>query len=260
MKWYIGTMGFGYKGWVGPFYPAGMASSKFLSHYSTCFDAVEIDSTFYGIPRREQIQRWTAVTPDNFTFSLKTPKAITHEKGLVAGQEMMHEFLETISLLGSKLGVVLIQFGPNFTVAAQEMLNQFLGQLPDRYRYAVEFRHLSWDRPETNALLAAHQVCRVAADYIHLPKEIEVTTDFLYCRFIGPHEQFSSKDRELVDKTAVLQKWHQKIKKHLPQLTAVHAYMNNDFSGFSPATCNRFKRIVGVETKEIRPLVQGRLF
>ena len=74
--WHLGTMGFGYKQWLGPVYPAGMAPKNFLSHYSTLFDAVEIDSTFYGAPRQESVLRWRQATPDHFTFCLKTPKAI----------------------------------------------------------------------------------------------------------------------------------------------------------------------------------------
>jgi uncharacterized protein YecE (DUF72 family) len=232
----------------------------FLAHYSTLFTDVEIDSTFYGIPRPEQMQRWTAVTPPHFTFSLKTPKTITHELGLGQGLDLMYEFLEVAALMQEKLAVVLIQFGPNFTVTAMPALDHFLSQLPTELRYAVEFRHPSWEQPETNDMLRKHHVCRVAADYIHMPKLIHRTTDFLYLRFIGPHGQFGSKDRELLDKTESLTMWHDQIKPHLPHVSDVYVYMNNDFSGFSPATCNRFKEIVGIEVQEIRPLQQGRLF
>jgi len=159
-----------------------------------------------------------------------------------------------------KLGVILIQFGPNFAINANNALDKFLGQLPTDFRYAVEFRHPSWEQPETNELLAKHNICRAAADYIHMPKLIHRTTDFLYLRFIGPHGQFGTKDRELVDKTAVLQQWHKQIKPHQDHVSDVYVYMNNDFSGFSPTTCNRFKKIVGLEATEIRPLQQGRLF
>ena len=260
MKWHIGTMGFAYRGWVGPFYPAGLSQNKFLSHYSTLFDAVEIDSTFYGIPRPEQVKRWTAVTPNNFTFSLKTPRAITHERGLAKGLPQMFEFLEVAAMMAEKLGVILIQFGPKFTASAMKALDEFLNQLPSNIRYAVEFRHPSWENADTNALLSRHNVCRVAADYIHMPKKIHRTTDFLYLRFIGPHGQFGTKDREMVDKTTILKTWYEALKPHLNHVSAVHVYINNDFSGFSPATCNRFKKIVGVPAKEIRPLQQGRLF
>lgn len=259
-NWHIGTMGFSYKSWVGPFYPAGMPARNFLAHYSQHFDAIEIDATFYGVPRPEQVQRWTAVTPDHFSFSLKTPKAITHELGLQAGQPLMAEFLDVARLLDHKLGVVVIQFGPDFTAVAAPALDQFLSQLPAGIRFAVEFRHLSWDTAETNALLARHGVCRVAADYIHLPKTIHRTTDFLYLRFIGPHGQFGSKDREMVDKTAELEQWQARLQPHLTAVSDVYVFTNDDYAGFSPATSNRFKKIVGLPQTEIRPLTQGRLF
>lgn len=258
--WHLGTMGFAYKQWLGPFYPAGMASRNYLAHYSTLFDAVEIDSTFYGTPRPELVQRWYHATPDNFSFCLKTPKAITHEASLTAGIEAMQEFVETAVLLKNKLGCILIQFGPAFTYAQVDELDQFVKQLPRTTRFAVEFRHDSWVRPETAELLRPYNICLTATDYIHLPKTITPTADFLYLRFIGPHGQYKTKDRELVDKTADLQAWHKQIKPLLPQFKHIFGFFNNDYSGFSPKTCNRFKAIVGLETEEIRPLQQGRLF
>ena len=258
--WHLGTMGFGYKQWLGPFYPAGMAPKRFLSHYSTLFNAVEIDSTFYGTPCPATVMRWRQATPDDFTFCVKTPKAITHEARLADGTEAMLAFIETAVLLQDKLGCILIQFGPAFTYNQADELNRFLAQLPTNSRYAVEFRHTSWVRPETMDLLRPYNICLTATDYIHLPKTINPTTDFLYMRFIGPHGQYQTKDKELVNKTADLQSWHERIKPHLLQFKQVFGFFNNDYSGYSPATCNRFKEIVGVQAKEIRPLQQGRLF
>ncbi|MCA9898951.1 MAG: DUF72 domain-containing protein [Anaerolineales bacterium] len=259
-QWHLGTMGFGYKQWLGPFYPAGMAPKNYLAHYSTLFDAVEIDSTFYGTPRPESVVRWRQSTTDHFTFCLKTPKAITHEARLTDGIEAMAEFVETAVLLQEKLGCILIQFGPAFTYAQVEELRQFLSQLPPTARYAVEFRHESWVRPEVVDLLRPFNICLTATDYIHLPKTITPTADFLYLRFIGPHGQYATKDKELVDKTADLQAWYAQIKPLLPQFQHIFGFFNNDYSGFSPKTCNRFKQIVGLDVGEIRPLQQGRLF
>ena len=258
--WQLGTMGFGYKQWVGPFYPAGMPAKNFLAHYSTLFDAVEIDSTFYGAPRPELVQRWRQATPDKFTFCLKTPKAITHEARLSKGVEAMQAFVETAVLLQEKLGCILIQFGPTFTYAQADELNLFLSQLPTTARFAVEFRHDSWVRPETAEMLRSYSISLVAADYIYMPKTITPTADFLYLRFIGPHGQFKTKDKEMLDKTVDLLAWHEKIKPLLPQFNTVFGFFNNDYSGNSPITCNRFKKIVGLKAEEIRPLQQGRLF
>lgn len=258
--WHLGTMGFSYKQWLGPVYPAGMPPRNFLSHYSTLFDAVEIDSTFYGTPRPESVLRWRHSTPDNFTFCLKTPKAITHEARLTDGIEAMHNFVETAVLLQNKLGCILIQFGPAFTYAQVGELKQFLSQLPRTARFAVEFRHDSWVQPKVADLLRSYNICLTAADYIHLPKTITPTADFLYLRFIGPHGQYATKDKELVDKTAELKEWYDKIEPLLPRFKHIFGFFNNDYSGFSPKTCNRFKEIVGLDAAEIRPPQQGRLF
>lgn len=253
-------MGFSYKQWLGPFYPAGMSPKNFLAHYGTLFDTVEIDSTFYGAPRPETIVRWYQTAPKAFTFCLKTPKAITHESNLVEGIDEMLAFVETAALLKEKLGCILLQFGPDFTFQQADNLNQLLSQLPNNVRFAVEFRHDSWAVAETAELLRQHDVCWTAADYLYMPKTIVRTADFLYLRFLGRHGQYPTKDKEMVDKTAELQQWSEKIKPHLPEVDTIYSFFNDDYAGFSPATANRFKKVVGLEAEEIRPLQQGRLF
>jgi len=262
MDWYVGTMGFAYEPWRnGVFYPAGMAQRQFLGYYSQRFNAVEMDSTFYGVPAAEVVQKWAAATTPDFKVSPKTPREITHDQRLGDSLEAMLAFLATMRLLGDKLGAILIQFPPDFTVGAADRVDRFLGQLPADLRYAVEFRHRSWDDPATADMLAAHNAAWVMADYIHMPARLSYrTTDFFYLRFIGPHGQFPSKDRELVDKTAVLQDWHAQLQAHQEAARTVYAYFNNDYAGYSPATANKFKHIAGIEAAEIRPYQQGRLF
>lgn len=257
--WHLGTMGFSYKEWLGPFFPAGMAPKNYLAYYSTLFDAVEIDSTFYGTPRPESVIRWRQSTTDHFTFCLKTPRTITHDAPLAEGVEAMQAFVETAVLLQQKLGCILIQFSPTFTFAQVQELDHFLSQLPNTVRFAVEFRDDSWVRPETVELLRPYNICLTATDYIHLPKVIAPTANFLYLRFIGRHGQFKAKDKEEIDKTADLQAWHQQLQPLLPQFKHIFGFFNNDYAGFSPATCNRFKTIVGLNPQEIRPPQQGRL-
>jgi len=236
-----------------------MQPRSYLAHYSQFFDAVEIDSTFYGTPTPEKVKGWHAATPPNFTFCLKTPRAITHDAPLTRGVEEMHTFIDIAALLGAKLGPILIQFGPDFAFDRSKELAAFLAHLPTDKRFAVEFRHRSWAREETAVLLRQHNICWTAADYIYLPKQIVRTTDFLFLRFIGPHGQYATKDKELVDKTSDLQGWHKQIQQQ-EGITAVYGFFNNDFSGHSPTTCNRFKEIVGLDVGEIRPYQQRRLF
>lgn len=260
VNWHLGTMGFSYKEWQGAFYPAGMPPRSFLAHYSQLFNAVEMDSTFYGPPTAAQVERWAAVTPPEFTICPKTPRTITHDLRLVDASEPMAGFLERMRRLGEKLGVVLLQFPPDFTYTQFNTLMTFLKALPSDLRFAVEFRHRSWDTLGTLTLLQRHGICLAAADYIYMPRQVQRTADFLYLRFIGPHGQFKTKDREMLDKTAELQQWQQRLQPHLDRVTDVYGFFNNDYAGFSPATCNRFKQIIGLDVGEIRPFQQGRLF
>ena len=259
-EWYIGTMGFNYKQWIGPFYPHGLPARLHLTYFSQRLNALEMDSTFYGTPTETAVQRWASVIPTGFKICPKMPRAITHEKRLVDAAELTTEFLERMRLLGDRLGPILIQFPPNFTMAEVNALINFLPQLPQDLRYVVEFRHSSWDEAETATLLQTYNVCWAAVDYIHMPRRIVQTTDFLYLRFLGPRGRFPAKDREMVDRSTDLKQWWQNLQPHLDRVQVIYAFFNDDYSGFSPQTCNHFKEIIGLEQGEIHPVQQGRLF
>jgi uncharacterized protein YecE (DUF72 family) len=260
VDWYIGTMGFSYKQWVGPFYPDGLAGRLHLSYYAERFNALEMDSTFYGTPSEAAVQRWASVTPEEFKICPKMPRQITHEARLVEAEELTDEFLGRMALLGEKLGPILLQFPPDFSMAELSALIPFLRRLPADFRYAVEFRHKSWNRRETAVLLETHEVCWAGIDYIYMPHQVVTTTDFIYLRFLGQRGRFPGKDRELLDRTADLEKWWRLLQPHLEKATVAYAFFNDDYAGFAPQTSNRFKKVVGVEAGEIRPLQQGRLF
>src|SRR5665647_641106 len=138
-RWFLGTIGFSYKDWVGGFYPPGASQREYLPYYTKFFNSVELDTTFHSAPRIDTVQSWHAATPPEFKFSLKTPRVITHEMGLKGVQGLMSEFLEA---------------------------------LPASHRYAVEFRHPSWYNDRTAKLLSQSQVCWVSIDFPHLPKNI----------------------------------------------------------------------------------------
>ena len=183
-------MGFSYKQWVGPFYPDGLERASPSPYYAERFNGLEIDSTFYGTPAATTVQRWHDVTPPDFIICPKMPRAITHEARLVEAEELTQEFLERMRLLKDKLGAILIQFPPDFSQAEVSNLIHFLPTLPEDLRFAVEFRHPSWIKPETAVLLEAHHICWVSADTVYMPRQITPTTDFLYLRFIGPARPF----------------------------------------------------------------------
>lgn len=263
--WYLGTMGFSYESWAGVFYSADLPPRNYLAHYSQTFDAVEIDSTFYGTPRPEVVQRWAAVTPDDFKFCAKTPRLITHELGLLGGAfEEMVTFLESIRLMEDKLGPVLIQFPPSFTIESYHALKGFLEKLPARERFAVEFRHGSWYTPtgeeKTTQLLNEHQVAWAATQYPGLPVRIHLTARFLYIRWIGQHGSFKVHDRERIDRLPDLMAWWQLIQPTLDRVQEVYGFFNNDYAGHAPATCNRFKAIAGLPVEKPDLPAQGTLF
>lgn len=260
VDWYLGTVGFSYKDWAGVFYPAGSSPRNYLAHYSQFFNGVELDTTFHAVPSAERVRQWAAMVPEGFRFCVKTPRRITHEMELLNVAEAMSEFLETMSLLGEKLGPILIQLPPGLSAAQLDIVNDFLATLPPGFRYALEFRHPSWFATETATLLEAHKICWVSTEYLDLPKQIAATTDFLYIRWLGRHGQFDYKGREQRDVTPQLEGWWEQIQPHLAGVETVYGFFNNDYSGYSPATCHRFKRLIGLPTLYPQMPQQGRLF
>ena len=115
VDYYIGTMGFSYQDWSGAFYPKGLTGRDYLSYYSRIFNAVEIDSTFYGTPRRESVIRWKESVPDGFRICVKVPRSITHDAKIIDVHKEMEAFINAVRLLGEKLGVILLQFPPSFS-------------------------------------------------------------------------------------------------------------------------------------------------
>jgi uncharacterized protein YecE (DUF72 family) len=259
VDWHLGTIGFSYPEWKGSFYPSGLPAAQALSYYSRVFNAVEINTTFYGPQSSAQVQRWSAATPEEFCFCLKAPKRITHELRLQNSGAEMRTFVEASSALGAKFGAVLIQLPPSFTLADRASLEGFLQTLPSGARYAIEFRHASWHVPETADLLRQYQVCWVANDYEELPVEVTPTTDFLYIRWIAKHNVIPHPGHEVLDRTERLHSWLELIKANLDGIESIYGFFDNDYAGHAPATCNRFKALVGLPAASSAG-EQGRLF
>ncbi len=260
-------MGYSYADWLGVFYPPGMRSENFLTYYSRIFNAVEIDSSFYGLPSTHTLQRWVASTPREFRFCLKMPRAITHNGVLLGVQTEMRQFVHRVQGLGDKLGVILLQFPPSFTVENVGALESLLMGLPPGVCYAVEVRHPSWytsakpgEEPMLAGLLREHGVCWTANDYPGLPRVIYRTVDFLYVRWIGQHGSFSRHDRERVDRTATLREWYDLLIREVGEVRSIYGFFNNDFAGFAAGTANRFKQLAGFEVHSFDLPQQGRLF
>jgi uncharacterized protein YecE (DUF72 family) len=259
-EWYLGTMGFSYADWVGSFYPEALTQHNYLKHYRRFFNAVEIDSTFYGTPRLSTVQRWLTSTPDSFQFCPKTPRIITHDKRLRSAHLEMAEFITVMRELKNKLGVILIQLPPTFRADQSEILSAFLKELPKDVNFAVEFRHHSWYQPRTAQILKAHHICWAATEYPDLPPGIRLTSGFVYFRLIGRHGQFKRHDHEQIDRSENLQWWYQNLSNYLERAHSVYGFFNNDYAGFGVLSCNQFKQLVGLPAPDLKPPQQGRLF
>ena len=259
MLWRLGTMGFSYADWAGVFYPAGMKPNDYLAHYAQYFDTVELDTTFHATPPADRFARWADVTPDDFRFCMKMPKAVTHDVAPDRAVGPMRDFVDAARTLGGKLGVIVLQFPPHFEIDQFDSLATLLAALPDDVRFAVELRNSTWGTQRTLDLLREHRVCLVAAEYLNRPAKVHLTADFLYVRWIGQHGRFASLNREELDVTESLRWWKQQIASVSDQIETTWGFFNNDFSGYSVPTCNRLKSMLRLAVNE-PPEIPGGLF
>lgn len=249
MSWHLGTIGFGYDDWAGPFYPKRLKPGDRLAFYANHFNAVELDTTFHATPDLARVRRWASAVPDTFRFAVKTPRAITHEGTLDDAVGPMREFLDTLREFGPKLGPVLLQFAPAFSYDSAGSLDAFLTALPRDVRLAVELRNRSWGKPETLKLLRSHGACLVSAEYLTRPGRLFATADFLYVRWIGQHGRYDTHEREVDDRAESLKWWADALSPGKPNVTDTFGFMNNDYAGHAPATANTFKRLMGIEAR-----------
>lgn len=165
MSFYIGTSGFSYKEWKGRFYPADLPASKMLEYYSSHFNAVEINNTFYRMPREEMLSGWRETVPDTFRFVLKAPRRITHQKKLSGCEDDVGHLYDVSEALGTTRGPFLVQIPP-YVRGDLDLLRTFLDCLPDGFRFALETRHDTWNDPETVKMLvdSGHTFCVADVD------------------------------------------------------------------------------------------------
>lgn len=242
---FLGSAGWSYDDWEGPFYPPGLESSERILHYAQRFRTVEIDSTFYGIPRLKTVQNWYRRTPDDFVFAAKFPRRITHEARLVNASDDTYGFIETMSELGEKLGPLLLQFPPSFTASSFGDLERYLTGLPDGLLYAVEVRHPSWLTDEFADLLKAWGVALcLPCSGGHLKKFWRTTSRVVYIRWLGQHADFDQFDRRQRDRSEDLEWWIPRIRHILDQGGTVFGYVNNHYEGHSPETLKRIEELL----------------
>ena len=270
----IGCQGWNYDDWVTPaggpyvFYPEGTRQKAMLGLYSAVFDTIEVDSTFYASPSDSVFEAWRERTPEDFVFSLKFPRVVTHDLGLRPESfETADLFCERASLLEDKLGVLLIQLPPSFVANKPNAsaLRTFIGRLPSGIRYSVEFRDPAWLVDWTIEELAKHgaSVCATEGEWISRVRCFDILADrrntHAYVRFMG-ERNLDRFDRISRPQDPDLEEWAE----HLRSTSGdreVFVYVSNLFEGFAPATVNKLRVLTGLPESDPSVLnVQKRLF
>ena len=246
----LGTQGFSFKDWVGPFYPPGTKPANYLEAYAGRFPIVEIDSTFYGAPRATTVQGWRDRTPEGFLFAAKFPKLITHEKKLDRALGDAEAFVGVMKALGEKLAVLTLQFAYDFSPDNFNRLDDFLGALPDGTRYAVEVRNRAWLTPNLGEMLSDHNVSLVLQDLHYMPRLDWVTADFTVIRWLGRRKDIQVFDRIQIDRKARLEEWATRVRLFLQDGIDVYGFFNNHFAGHSPESVRMFANLMVVKLGE----------
>ena len=241
---YLGTSGWSYADWEGTLYPEGLPSGSRLAEYVKRFATVEIDSTFYGTPRRSTVEKWREIVPEGFLFAAKFPQEVTHERNLVGSEAEAESFVRTMAELGDRLGPLLLQLPPTFEVEGMGVLEDFLKRLPEGFRYAVEVRHRSWFDSDLPALLREHGAALALIDYPRMPRMQEATADFSYIRWLGDRREFPEGHTHLKkNRDNDLLWWSELVDRFLEEGRTVFAYANNHYQNHSPSTVERFLEI-----------------
>lgn len=226
MTVWVGTSGWQYRHWRGRFYPEGLPRRQWLEHYTSCFDTVEVNNTFYRLPEASRFQQWHDAAPAGFVFALKMSRFLTHVKRLRDPDEPVRRFLESSRPLGAKTGPVLVQLPPNLPIDL-DRLERFLGVWPRTHRLAVELRHRSWLVDDTFDLLRARGAALVLTDRDGRPQEpLERTANFGYLRL----HHGAATPRPCYGEAA-LQSWVDRVASLWAFGEDVYVYFNNDPEG-----------------------------
>jgi uncharacterized protein YecE (DUF72 family) len=236
----IGTSGWNYSHWRETFYPKGLRQAGWLGFYAREFDTVEINATFYRLPRPEYVANWAASTPEGFVFSIKGSRYLTHVKRLGDHGESLDRFFDLAGGLGEKAGPVLWQLPPLFH-RDDDRLAAFAGALPGGWRNVFEFRHESWFDPAVYGILERAGAALCIADHPDRPAVRELTADFTYIRFHHGGNEGSYTSLEL-------EEWAGAIAGFRKAGIDVYAYFNNDWKGYALDNARELRALAGTCT------------
>jgi len=226
-KYYVGCSGWHYDHWRGLYYPEGLPRSKWLQFYAKQFTTVELNNSFYHLPSEKAFVTWRESSPNDFAFSVKVSRFITHIKRLRNLGSAVENFLSRACFLRNKLGPLLYQLPPNMK-RNDEVLEDFLSSLPQKYQHVFEFRHESWIDDSVFHVLQQYNAGLCVFDMPGFTCPLVATTDFAYIRFHGSEGLYSScySDEEL-------SQWAQRIARLGKNVKAIYIYFNNDAEAFA---------------------------
>lgn len=235
---FIGTSGWSYKHWKGIFYPDSLPQSKWMNFFITKYTTVEINNSFYKLPEEQTFINWQKAVPDNFIFSVKANRFITHIKRLSNVEDILFLFLERVKLLKDNLGVILFQLPPTFKVNL-EKLNGFLMLLPKQFKYTFEFRNPDWWIQDTFDLLRNFNAAFCIYEMPGMITPREVTSDIVYIRFHSPFDR-NLKQFEM----PLLMNWAEFILNCSSNGKKIYCYFNNDWFGYAIQDSEMLQEII----------------
>ncbi len=246
MNIFVGTSGWSYSHWKGPFYPRDMKVREMLGYYARVFGTVELNNPFYRLPSEKSVLSWREGSPEGFVFAAKASRFITHIKRLKDCHEPVKTFLERMGGLGVKLGPVLFQTPPGLEFDAGR-LKEFISVLPEGFGYVFEFRNRSWVRGETYKILADNGMTFCIYDFNGYFTPREITAEIVYFRLHGPVGKYSGSypDGFLSDLSSAFRKYEREGRR-------VFCYFDNDYAGYAALNALTLKGLIEGAGKQAR--------
>ncbi|MEJ2880999.1 DUF72 domain-containing protein [Pedobacter sp. GR22-6] len=246
IQYLIGCSGFHYRHWRGKFYPEKLAVKNWFDFYCQRFSTLELNVTFYRFPKLATLRQWYERAPDDFLFSVKVPRSITHFKKLNDTSNMMADFYGLVQEgLQDKLGNVLFQFPPNFS-ASDAHVERIISAVNPCFENVAEFRHPSWWDAQVISRLGAHQVAFCGMSHPDFPTNVVGNTRRLYYRMHGREALYSSgyAEQELSDLVSKVER--------VAGLKRAYIYFNNDVQGFATVNAEMFLKMTREQSEKRR--------
>ena len=239
MAIYIGTSGWTYPHWQKAFFPKELPSAERLHFYAERFNSVEVNTTFYGTPKKETVRAWREAVPAGFRFAIKASRFITHNKKLLEPRKSSIKLFRAIEPIAEQTTAILFQLPPWFA-RDEDRLRAFLRKMPSAFRYAFEFRHATWFCHEVYDVLRDAKAALCLWDLKGKLSPKEITADWVYVRLHGP----TSKAYRGSYPTATLRLWRDRVKKWKQAKIDVLFYFDNDEKGYAPINALSLARML----------------